>query len=460
MRNTVVWSFLSLVALASGGLITGCDSDATIAKSGVGESCDSSADCNDGLKCIEGACYKSATGTGGSENQGGEGTGATGTGATGPTPPVLGGEGESCTKAADCEDGLGCFNQRCSETGGGEGGQGSGPKLGGSGETCGLTSDCSEGLACLPQGEAITAKAIGSNSVGVCTPIDSGIEATGKTCGHECVEAADCCELPIPQQVATGAASCTELALLAADVPDCDVATGANGRICLAYSVYCDEQCGKNTWACEAGQCQYTAKCTKLGEVIGGCPLYTRGANVANIAACNMDTTKCEPEAQEVEGCKKDADCVDQAPYDYLASDTCVADECACQAETGRCYRKCAEDLDCPLDYVCDTDTNGCIPEGACTTDAFCVVSFGDIRAKCGDDGVCAVPCENDIDCNPGGLVNGYFSRVCSEEKTCVSVGCSSNDECGALPNGVKSFCDTPAEGESGPGAIVSAITD
>ncbi len=43
--------------------------------------------------------------------------------------PVLGGEGESCTKRADCEADLRCFNQRCTasgETGGGAGAGGQG----------------------------------------------------------------------------------------------------------------------------------------------------------------------------------------------------------------------------------------------------------------------------------------------------------------------------------------------
>ena len=59
MRSSVIWSFLSLVALSTGSLVAGCDSDAKIAKSGLGESCDSSADCDDGLNCLQGACYKS-----------------------------------------------------------------------------------------------------------------------------------------------------------------------------------------------------------------------------------------------------------------------------------------------------------------------------------------------------------------------------------------------------------------
>lgn len=461
MHSKLVWSFLSVVALAAGGLITGCDSDAKIAKSGVGESCDSSADCEDSLNCIQGACYKGSTGTGGGNGEGGEGNGTSGTGATGPKPAVLGGEGESCTKRADCADGLGCFNERCTKEAGGEGGEGSGgPALGRSGETCGLTSDCGAGLACLPQGDAITIKAIGSNSVGVCTPIDSGLEPSGKTCGHECVEAADCCQLPLAQKAATGASSCTELALMIEDIPNCDTATGVNGLICLSYSVYCDEQCGKNTWACERGQCEYTAKCTKTNQqVVGGCPQYSRDGGVLSII-CNK-ASKCAPEAVTVTGCKKDSDCDDENPtVADDATDTCEAGECTCNADNGGCYRKCSEDLDCPLRYKCDTEeTSLCVPEAACTTDAYCITQSGDIRATC-NNGTCSVPCEHDIDCNPGGLTNGYFSYLCGPEKTCVPLGCSSDDECPAIGDGVHGFCAEEPAPAPGASVAISAITD
>jgi hypothetical protein len=199
MRTTVIWSFLSLVALATGGLVSGCDSDAKIAKSAAGESCDKTSDCNDGLKCLEGTCYKTTShpSTGGSaNNEGGEGNGTAGTVVVGPKPPVLGGEGESCTRRADCEDGLACLSQRCQKGADmGMGGEGNapGPVLGGPGETCGLTSDCGPGMACLPNGIApapVDTLAIGSNSVGVCTLLDSGLTPSGKTCGHECIEAA------------------------------------------------------------------------------------------------------------------------------------------------------------------------------------------------------------------------------------------------------------------------------
>src|SRR5258705_1281565 len=133
MRNTVIWSFLSLAALALGGLAAGCDSDAKLARSKAGESCGKTPDCDDGLKCVDGTCYKASTSTGGSASTGDGGSPPE---VVGPKPPVLGSEGESCTKRADCEDGLGCFSQRCQKDVGGMGGAGNitGPTLGGPGE--------------------------------------------------------------------------------------------------------------------------------------------------------------------------------------------------------------------------------------------------------------------------------------------------------------------------------------
>jgi len=455
MRITVIWSFLSLMALGTGGLLTGCDSDAKIAKSAAGESCTKTSDCNDNLKCIDGTCYKSGTSAGGSANNGEGGEGPV---VVGPKPPVLGGEGESCSKRADCEDGLACLSQRCQkDVAMGTGGEGTGgPALGGVGETCGLTSDCAEGLACLPSNglpiiDLAQAKAIGSNSVGVCTPVDSGITPTGNTC-FECAEAADCCELPVIEQANIGAKSCTELATLVADVADCATAIGAAGRLCLDYSVYCTGECAKNTWACEAGQCQYTAKCTKAGVVVGGCPAFTRTGNAVPI--CDTKAGKCVPLA----GCKKDTECVSTAaapvPVYDDPSDLCAEGECTCHVDSGHCFRKCSEDLDCASGYTCDADTSVCVQGASCSSDAQCAVRTGDIRTKC-VAGACTMTCEHDIDCN--GNLHGGFNQVCGPDKTCVPIGCSDDSEC-ALGN-VRRFCAPAIEGEA-PAGIASAITD
>lgn len=468
MKNTVIWSFLSVVALGTTGLVAGCDSDEKLARSALGESCDNTASCEDGLKCVDSICVqKSGSSAGGTSNQGeGGDTSTAGTLSNGGTtgtvkPPVLGTEGESCTKRADCEDGLGCFSQRCQKDGGGAGGEGGnvGPVLGGVGETCGLTSDCSKGLACMPQGDVISTdlKAIGSNSVGVCTQLDSGLKPSGKACGAECVEAADCCQLPVAQQTATGAASCTELAKLVEDVADCNTATGANGVLCLAYNSYCDDNCGKNTWACTAGACIYSAKCTKTTQVVGGCPAFTRGGTA--IPTCDVKTSKCTGTVAAPTGCESDDDCTDTAVVDH-PTDTCVADECTCHEATGGCYRKCSEPLDCEFGYTCNDDSL-CVPVPGCSEDVQCISMMGDIRAKC-SEGVCSVPCAHDIDCNPGGLTNDGFERVCGPLKTCVPLGCQSDDECGEFPGGqgVRSFCAEQPEVPVGTEIVHSAITD
>jgi hypothetical protein len=450
MRNKVIWSFLSLAALALSGFVAGCDSDAKIARSAEGESCTKTSDCDDGLRCKAAVCV--ASGSDVNDNEGGEGNTAAGAGPTGPIAPVLGGPGESCTKHTDCEEGLGCFNQRCEATSMGSGGAGSGgPELGGPGETCALTSDCAEGLRCLPQSPYE-----GNSSVGVCTPVDSGLKPTGKTCGHECAEASDCCELPLLEQTATGASSCSDLAELVANIPNCDAATGPNGVICLAYSAYCDDQCGKNTWSCEAGACVYTAKCTKTTQVIGGCPAYTRGGNP--IPSCDTKTSRCTVPAAVVAGCAKDADCDKGLTVADFPADTCSKGECTCHAATGACYRKCSEDLDCRVGYHCDDTKSLCVPLGACTSDSYCVTQKGDVRAVC-SEGVCTVPCEHDIDCNPNGLRNGFFSQLC-DAGSCVPVGCDTNDECGGYAgSNLRSFCAVAEPALPGE-VITSAITD
>ncbi len=473
MRNTVIWSFLSLAALATGGLVTGCDSDAKLARSALGDSCDTTSDCNDDLRCIDHTCYnkKGTTSSGGSStSEGGDGTGAT---VTGPKPPVLGGEGETCTKRADCEDGLACLSQRCQkDASSGEGGAGpvGGPTLGGPGETCGLTSDCATGLACLPSdgfNNFPEAKAIGSNSIGVCTPTDSGLEPTGKSCnGAECTIADDCCELPVATHIAnalaptygTGVNSCAELEVVL-DGVNCGAAvlTTANAARCFAKTAYCT--CGKTTWTCsDAGRCVYGATCTKDYATPEGCPTYSR-AGYALTSLCDTEGSgKCEPPAA-LATCKKDVDC-DKGLIvaDAGGVERCTAGECTCY--TGACYRKCGEDLDCAKGKTCDTKTKVCVAAAACESDAFCATYNNDIHSKClMPEGVCDTQCDNDRQCNYGNLTYGPNTRVCNAMHRCELVGCTSDSECPAAAGGVKLFCtETPAPVAGGTAS--SAITD
>jgi len=473
MRNTIIWSFLSLVALSTGGLLGGCDSDAKIAKSSPGESCTKTSDCEDNLKCLDGTCYKKSGGT--DTNNGGEGNTAGTSGVDGPPAPVLGKLGESCTKRADCVDGLACLSQRCSEdVATGDGGEGSGgPALGGVGETCGLTTDCADGLACLPSDGApdlrgIEAKAIGSNSVGVCSPVDNGLTPTGNACGGECKTAEDCCELPVAVHIpyalldtpgvsgpyGTGANSCTQLAALLDGVACATTKVVAEQVQCFARATYCD--CGAKTWACnDAGRCEYTAACVAAtaGSVTGGCPTFTRLGLPTPTTLCNK-AKKCAPEA--VAGCKVDADC-DETVYAVGTLDPCTDGKCVCHKDSGSCYRGCSEDLDCPVTTTCDTTTSLCTTGDQCDSDAFCVTLNNDINSKC-VAGSCQGSCSNDRDCNGGQLTNYTNTRVCNADHVCELVGCVNDNQCPAV-GGVRTFCAPMVEAEVGVG-YVNAVTD
>jgi hypothetical protein len=458
------------MALASGGLISGCDSDAKLAKSALGESCDRTSDCDDGLKCLQGACYQSSPSTGGSANEGGESTG--GTTVVGPPAPVLGTEGESCTKRADCETGLGCYSGRCTTEATGEGGAATappGPRLGQPGETCVTSSDCEKALSCVPGGAGIGYP--GGGFVGVCTPANM-LKPSGKTCGGaECREAKDCCELPQALHVAysalatygTGASSCSELRSLLGKA-NCKTATGATAAQCFALDTYCD--CADDTWSCDAGTCAYTAECTPatLANVPGGCPTYTRSGAAFTTTTCNTDGA-CAPEAGEpVEVCKKDADCegmmVTNDPT--AAVKECVEDECVCHVESGACYRRCDNNLDCDAGYDCDEATSLCTQAPACTTNEECFRITGHPNAAC-DAGECKIRCNAIADCYSESDIAAVAEDrlVCGQDHFCASLGCSSDAECAITGTGtstLRMFCTEPATVEGT--AIQSAITD
>jgi hypothetical protein len=458
-----VMSTLGAVAIATG---CGDDDKGSGTPSGKGESCTHTADCKSGLLCIQGSC--AAGPSTGSHPDAGEsppssgagGSGNTGAGGAITTPaPVLGGEGESCTRRADCQTGLACVLQACTAsgmTGGGDTDGGSTPTplptLGQRGESCQSVRDCADGLTCIPRPGV---------AGGICDVEKYGLTPTGKTCDGECKTAKDCCELPeqviVPDPTTmtfTPITSCADLVdLLDGDPTVCDAATPppAKDPACFYYKAYCD--CAANTWACTNNSCQYTAKCAHDGAVSKGCPARTRTGAATSATTCNTMTDKCEP---VVTGCSTPDDCVGNPVYDD-AVDACTKDECTCVEK--HCYRKCDEDLDCPAKYACDTKQKVCTPQTACTDNAHCAVTLMDVRAEC-QSGKCVVPCVSDHDCSPSGAVTGggaFNARVCNKDGVCEALGCMSDDEC-QTPGGVREFCVDP--GTMSAAALKSAVTD
>jgi hypothetical protein len=436
--------------------------------SDLGQSCTRTADCKSPYVCIDQVCEKKGSeSNAGAPNQGSGGsTGGTtttgGTGGTGGkggsggsagtiTAPVLGGEGESCTRAADCAAGLRCFNQRCTageENGaGGEGGNGGtvpppAPKLGEPGETCAVSSDCVAGLACLP------ASSVG---IGVCTVVNSGIAPTGNDCSAECREAADCCQLPQTVLTNLHIKSCADLDVVL-DGVDC-TNPGASASACFARDVYCS--CAKDTWACNDGTCAYTASCENDGFATKGCPTVSRSEKPL-VSTCNDGA--CQLAAVDPT-CTSDSDCDTKGVADD-ALDTCSAGECTCYKATHLCYRKCDVAIDCAPGHVCDAKTHVCQIAPECQTDVDCQAAHGNVNYRCRvAEGVCKLNCETDLDCNES-LLEG-FTQVCNADHVCEAIGCTQDSDCkstGETPS-VQMFCSpklTAAEA-GGPSSAITA---
>jgi hypothetical protein len=489
MRGSVLISLFGM-SMAMVGSLVACSSDeekpaASAPTGGEGESCTRRADCSSGFKCFEQVCVRTAApstgGTGGTGEAGGPSTGGTGgatggtggkggsttggtggkggsttggTGGTGGTAPgpVLGGEGESCTRAADCEADLGCFNNRCAAAPMGEGGDGNVPVVGGGiGQTCVVSGDCASGLACLP----LTTL---TGTIGVCSPSDTGVEATGKTCAAECTEPADCCELPTELHTTLTAKSCTELDdIIATNGVDCASPSTTYSPHCFAKSTYCGNCAAK--WTCTGGSCLYVPNCEESGLVVNGCPTFSRSGNTLFSTCDTMGSSKCRPAVVDT-GCDTPADCDNMAVFDDQ-TDTCVAGECTCYNTL--CYRMCDKDLDCAFGQLCGDD-DVCIDATQCDSDETCVRILKDFRATC-EMNRCTTPCATDLDCSAMGLIDGNLTAVC-EDGACTPIGCNDHSECSNAADVTnmlpvrRMFCATPPAVPGGMPAAHSAITD
>jgi len=475
MRSTSFYSIVGLV-LCVGASLAGCsgddDDDSTppppARTSGEGQSCASAADCTSPLVCVDLKCEKAGTtgaagetgsgGTGATGGSGGSagsakggsagtGTGKGGTAGTAPAP-VLGTEGESCTKRADCETDLHCYNQRCtaSDSTGAAGGGGMGPivkppapALGQDGETCVLPSDCATGLTCLPE------KSDPPTGVGVCGPVNTGITPTGKSCVGECQTAADCCQIPLLLQEAT-TKSCADLAQKL-DGVDCSD-PGASASLCFVQATYCT--CD-NTWSCTKNMCVYKSGCSNDDLTTDGCPPYTRTGR-------ELPTTCIDGECKDdvPVGCATDIDCED-GPVSDDQADSCSPGECTCYKATGLCYRKCDSNLDCLFGYSCDTKkTHVCVADAECTDDLFCQQKHHDLNFVC-DGGTCASGCQTDLDCNPN-LDSNFINQVCNQDRhVCEVIGCRDDSDC--FEATVPLFCVATPAPPAGAN-IQSALTD
>ncbi|HEY2404932.1 MAG TPA: hypothetical protein VGI10_02970 [Polyangiaceae bacterium] len=434
-------------------LLAGCgDSDKKpeAAPSGAlgksGESCNSSADCAPPLVCFSNTCAASPTMTDGG----------------GPAPTPRGGPGESCQAHSDCQTDLGCYNNRCAAMPDTD--AGSPVMLGQRGESCTVPADCGTGLTCLPRA--------GSSSV--CDVAKFPATPAGNKVCAECAVASDCCELPSTIETSEVISSCADLAdkiKTAIGTSTCATTTdAASQRLCFIQSTYC--KCATNTWDCTAGKCSYAASCKGAGGLTKqGCATVSR-TDQPLFSTCDATSGKCAPAATAT-GCKVDDDCA-QTPVTDVPTDMCTDGECACVVATGACYRKCAQDIDCPGPsvafpggFVCDTkNTSLCVPAPGCTTDIQCttVNQLNDVLATCDTTtGTCKKPCTTDYDCSgSGGRVGtAVTGSLCGSDGFCTPLGaCVDDNQCPGVGVSLdrRQFC---VDASSAPATAVyrSAVT-
>lgn len=322
-------------------LACGCGETVTVnpaAAGTAGESCESSAHCAQGLRCIDRRCVI-VTGEPGASDAG--------------IALVRGVAGETCKRRADCGLGLGCIDRRCVDlerTVAPTANLGLGQRL----ESCVARNDCVEGLACI---------------AGVCIEANYVLSMADKEClVVECQQFGDCCDsfvTLVPQ------ADCNNYAARCADgTPSADLYCAAFRTNCECRRV-CEEQrcvsdltctddteCGANgVLACHGGrclQCASDAECGN-GEIC---------QNNSCSPGCDRDEncgafSKCERGRCTESACASDRDC--QFATDNLRS-VCV-DEL--------CDTPCEADRECPTFQVC-IDAS-CVFIG-CESDAECRV--------------------------------------------------------------------------------------
>lgn len=441
MRSSLVVSLIGMTSLAL-ALLVGCgDDDNKPVTSKVGQSCTRTADCDPGLSCIGNVCYKVPPASGGAG------------GGANLVPPPLGSEGQSCTSRLDCRAGLDCFNNRCTAPASGDAGasSGVGPQLSARGESCRVNSDCDKDLVC------VATAVVGT---GICDLAHFGVEATGLTCSGECLEAEDCCQLPLALHT-TNIRSCQDIAD-SLDGVDCDAPPdAAKGKLCFEQWAYCDCH-GKKTWSCDEDThaCVYQGECDPAAglDAPNGCPSHSRLHDIS-ARSCNTDTNTCVGAAAST-ACTNDKSCEGKPVVDSTADDLCTVGECTCYSGNKQCYRKCARDIDCGAGQICDGKTKVCKPDAACVTDSQCAIANRNVAFKC-NDGTCAQACVTDRDCSPSGVSGAFAGKVCGADGFCASVAqdCNEDSQCAPLTvGGLKPFCVTPPPA-AGDG-VASAVTN
>jgi hypothetical protein len=323
------WMVASAIAAAGMFGPVACDNEPP--RGAAGESCTARGDCEDGLACVAQVC-----------------TQATQSGAASAETPA----GE-CRARRDCPETSVCLDNRCEPSAPGAPGDG---RYSTRGESCQAKNDCAAGLSCV---------------MGNCRVVEVGLGRTTKNCYRvECAEKSECCTSFVPP------ANCEE------------------------YKKNCDDE-----------------------------PVFCN--TYRSLCECNLD---CVGEicVTAEQGCSNNGECTSmQNPFCIEGKCVQCEDDTNCQGEgakcsNGACVAGCTVDENCPILHACQS---GACVEVGCQSDRECVFLTRDALAVCRDT-KCQVPCDVDADCAGGSSTNSF--QVCDQGQ-CVFVGCESDAECRAL---------------------------
>lgn len=350
---TVLSGYLLLLLSACGQQVE----LAALTRGGLGESCETSEDCEPQLKCVELVCQSGAA--------------SVPVDAGVNLAPAAGSQGDRCRRRSDCARGLSCLREQCVKTAADLDPSIFGPSKGGPGESCAASSDCEPGFGCVD---------------GVCNLRESTIlELVNECFVVECTKPEDCCANFVPEN----SALCLELDTSCKQgvVGDCNL----HANLCLCRRTCEESSCvanvtctsdvdcgGSGVLKCFSGRCVQCASDQDCGGSATCLKGFCRGGCTKN-EECPVLNACQDGRCVDV-GCQSDRECV-------FAMKSPIS-----RCEQGDCVTPCESDNQCPLPQ------QGCV-DGSCAfvgceTDQECRVARGlaDEDPRSTEQAVCREP--------------------------------------------------------------------
>ena len=336
-------------------LVVACGDD--VKRGNAGESCTSANDCADGLACIALVCVASSTQSASQEGKDPE-----------DKDPET--DSASCSSRRDCPEGSMCVGNACQSMALGTSTTGS-ARLGGRGESCTAANDCEPELSCL---------------TGMCRESGLSLPHLPKACYRvECEKKEDCCAAFVPNpNCETYKANCDSDPIFCNTYRTlCVCSQTCEDELCVADMQGCtsDQECtSAQTPFCVDGQCH---QCNQDSACPGSNSKCSQGVCMS---PCNDDANcpllyTCEDSTCTHTGCESDRECafIMNNPRakcsDKACKTPCTTDgDCSSMDPSNRSFEAC---IDGACKFV------GCESDRECRAALGIAAMPGKVRAVC-----------------------------------------------------------------------------